>query len=152
MNGSRWRETIRAAQSVTLAIRHSGGDVRGAVFEGELIHDRDFSAEIFFSTEIGSMSLMCATGMETSFGWLPLVWQQFPQHRIVVLTDGNGLYPSVVPLACRKRTSAILLQVSSVDKPMVQATVRRFAEKFVHVTQLDEIASAWAVVIPRRAM
>jgi hypothetical protein len=70
----------------------------------------------------------------------------------VVLTDGNGLYPSVVPLACRKRTSAILLQVSSVDKPQVQATIRRFAEKFVHVTQLDEIASAWAVVIPRRAM
>jgi hypothetical protein len=152
MNGSRWRETIRAAQSVTLAIRNSGGDVRGAIFEGELIHDKDFSAEVFFSTEIGTLSLTTASGMETSFGWLPLIWQRFPQHRIVVLTDGNGLYPSVVPLACRKRTSAILLQVSAVDKPMVQATVRRFAEKFVHVTQLDEIASAWAVVIPRRAM
>jgi len=152
MNGSRWRETIRAAQSVSLAIRHAGGDVRGAVFEGDLIHDREFSAEVFFSTEIGSISLTAASGMETSFGWLPLVWQRFPQHRILVLTDGNGLYPSVVPLACRKRTSALLLQVSAADKPMVQATVRRFAEKFVHVNQLDEIASAWAVVIPRRAM
>lgn len=152
MNGSRWRETIRAARAVTLAIRNSGGDVRGAVFEGELIHDRDFSAEIFFSTEIGTVSLTSATGMNTSFGWLPLVWQRFPQHRIVVLTDGNGLYPPVVPTACRKRTSAILLQVSKADRAQVQATVRRFAEKFVHVNQLDEIASAWAVVIPRRAM
>jgi len=152
MNGSRWRETIRAAQAVTSAIRNSGGDVRGAIFEGNLIHEKEFSAKIFFSTDIGSMSLTTATGMETSFGWLPLVWQKFPHHRVVVLTDGNGLYPSVVPMACRKRTSAILLQVSSVDRPIVQATVQKFAEKFVHVTQLDEIASAWAVVIPRRAM
>jgi len=152
MSGMRWYETVRAAQAVSLAIRTSGGDVRGAIFEGELIHDKEFSADIFFSAGIGNISLLTATGMTTSFGWLPILWQKFPQHRIVVLTDGNGLYPSIVPLACRRRTSAILLQVSPVDRPQVQATVRRFAEKFVHVTQLDEIASAWAVVIPRRAM
>ncbi len=151
MNGDRWRETLKAAQAITLAIRNTGGEVLGAIFERSLIHEKDFNADIFFASEIGSRSLMCADGNTTSFGWLPLVWQMFPKHRIVLLTDGNGLRPPVVPLASRKRTSAILLQVNTGTRINIEATVQAFAERFVHVDDLSEIASAWSVAIPRLA-
>ncbi len=152
MEGARWSETLKAAQAVTIAIRNTGGDVRGAIFEGGLVYARDFDSGIFFSSAIGSRSMHLADGNLTSFGWLPLVWQIFPQHRIVLLTDGNGFYPPVVPQACRRRTSAILLQVGPAgERRRVEDTVQRFAERFVHVNRLEEIASAWAVVIPRLA-
>jgi hypothetical protein len=152
MEGARWSETLKAAQAITIAIRNTGGDVRGAIFEGGLVHTRDFDAGIFFSSAIGSRSMHLADGNLTSFGWLPLVWQTFPRHRIVLLTDGNGFYPPVVPQSCRRRTSAILLQVDAVsERCRVEDTVRRFAERLVHVNRLDEIVSAWAIVIPRLA-
>jgi hypothetical protein len=151
MLGRRWQETRKAAQAVTIAVRNSGGDVRGAVFEGYLMHDKDFDAEVFFSRTIGGQDLSNANGISTSFGWLPLVWQTFPDYRIVLLTDGNGLSPTVIPAACRKRTSAILLQVDNYDRKQVEGTVCKFAEKFVHVNKLDELAAAWSLVIPRLA-
>lgn len=151
MQGRRWQETRKAAQAVTIAVRNSGGDVRGAVFEGYLMHDKDFDAEVFFSRTIGGQDLSNANGISTSFGWLPLVWQTFPDYRVVLLTDGNGLSPTVIPAACRKRTSAILLQVDNYDRKQVEGTVGKFAEKFVHVNKLDELAAAWSLVIPRLA-
>jgi hypothetical protein len=33
----------------------------------------------------------------------------------------------------------------------VEGTVGKFAEKFVHVNKLDELAAAWSLVIPRLA-
>jgi len=151
MQGAAWTETVRAAQAITLAIQNTGGEVKGAIFEGYLIHTKDFSADIFFSRSIGGNSLDDAHGHSTSFGWLPLVWQSFPQHRVVILTDGNGCYPPLVPQAARKRTSVILLRIGSGSRPHAEATVRKFAERFVHVENLNEIASAWSVVIPRLA-
>ncbi len=151
MNGRRWAETIRAAQAVTLAIRNTDGEALGAIFEGMLIHEVNFNSQIFFSSAIASRELTSATGSTTSFGWLPLVWQLFPQHRIVLLTDGNGLCPPVVPTSARKRTSAILLQIENHARAKAQATVQTFAERSVFLDDLNEIASAWSVVIPRLA-
>ncbi len=150
MQGLPWYETRRAAQAVTLAIRSVGGDVRGAIFEDFLMHTKDFSAEIFFSARVGSLNISDAQGNYTSFGWLPLVWQKFPKHRVVLLTDGNGMTPHAVPVSCRNRTSAILLKVNDGQiRSQVENTVNKFAERFVHVNNLDEIATAWSLVIPR---
>jgi|GEM_PF-1173389 len=152
MQGFPWYETRRAAQAVTLAIRSVGGDVRGAIFEDYLMHTKDFSAEIFFSTRVGNLNISDAQGNYTSFGWLPLIWQKFPKHRVVLLTDGNGMTPHAVPVSCRKRTSAILLKVNDGRiRLQVENAVNKFAERFVHVNNLDEIAAAWSLVIPRLA-
>jgi hypothetical protein len=152
MQGLPWYETRRAAQAVTLAIRSTGGDVRGAIFEDFLMHTKEFSAEIFFSMRVGNLNISDAQGNYTSFGWLPLVWQKFPKHRVVLLTDGNGMTPHAVPVSCRKRTSAILLKVNDGQiRSQVENTVNKFAERFVHVNNLDEIAAAWSLVIPRLA-
>jgi hypothetical protein len=152
MQGVPWYETRRAAQAVTLAIRSVSGDVRGAIFEDFLMHTKDFSAEIFFSTRVGSLNISDAQGNYTSFGWLPLIWQKFPKHRVVLLTDGNGMTPHAVPVSCRRRTSAILLKVNDDSiRSQVESTVNKFAERFVHVNNLDEIATAWSLVIPRLA-
>jgi hypothetical protein len=152
MQGTPWHETRKAAQAVTLAVRAAGGDVRGAVFAGHLMHNKDFSPDIFFSSSVGGTSMLDAHGMITSFGWLPLIWQRFPRHRVVLLTDGNGMIPLAIPTSCRNRTSAILLNVTDIRiRLKVEDTVSKFAERFVHVNNLDEIATAWSLVIPRLA-
>jgi hypothetical protein len=98
------------------------------------------------------LNISDAQGNYTSFGWLPLVWHKFPKHRVVLLTDGNGMTPHAVPVACRKRTSVILLKVNDGQiRLQVENTVNKFAERFVHVNNLDEIATAWSLVIPRLA-
>jgi hypothetical protein len=96
--------------------------------------------------------MLDANGMITSFGWLPMIWQRFPKHRVVLLTDGNGTIPHAIPTSCKNRTSAILLNVTDIRLRLkVEDTVSKFAERFVHVNNLDEIATAWSLVIPRLA-
>jgi hypothetical protein len=141
----RWSRTREAAMAITFAVRNSGGEICGAIFDTALHHTEDFSADIFFA-----QNAMPSGG--TSFGWLSLVWQKFPDYRVVVLTDGDGSSPMVVPKGSRKRTSAILLLVNdSAELQKVTTIVSRFAEKIVRVSHLHELTSAWAAVIPRQA-
>jgi hypothetical protein len=155
MHADPWRATLQAAQAITLAVRNTGGDARGAIFSTDLIHEKDFSPEIFFSDSIGSASMLDAHGPDTDFGWLPIVWQTFPNHRVLLLTDGAGHPPQLALPSARRRTSTILLKVrSNLDAQAVQeieGVVSGFSERFVHVDSLEEIAAAWSVVIPRRA-
>jgi len=148
-----WKAALQAAQAIALAIRSTGGDVRAAVFAEQLWHAPDFSAELLFATSLSSISLIEARGEDTDFSWLPHVWQTFPTHRVVLLTDGNGYPPKAILPSGRKRTSAVLLQVRrnlSQNVSQIEATIQSFASSFVHVDNLRELAAAWALLIPRR--
>jgi hypothetical protein len=148
-----WKAALQAAQAIALAIRSTGGDVRAAVFAEQLWHAPDFSAELLFATSLSSISLIEARGEDTDFSWLPHVWQMFPAHRVVLLTDGNGYPPKAILPTGRKRTSAVLLQVRrnlSQNVAQIEETIQSFASSFVHVDNLSELAAAWALLIPRR--
>jgi hypothetical protein len=148
-----WNAALQAAQAIALAIRSTGGDVRAALFAEHLWHAPDYSSELLFSRSLGFISLNDANGEDTDFTWLPQVWQAFPQHRILLLTDGNGYPPKAILSSGRKRTSAVLLQVRRnlpQNLEQIEATIASFASSFVHVDTLSELASAWALLIPRR--
>lgn len=148
-----WNAALQAAQAIALAIRSTGGDVRTAIFAEHLWHAPSFSADVLFSTSLGSLSLMEARGEDTNFSWLPQVWQSFPDYRVVLLTDGNGYPPKAILPSGRKRTSAVLLQVRKnlpTNVAQIEATIQSFTSSFVHVDNLSELAAAWALLIPRR--
>ena len=123
--------------------------MRAALFAEHLWHAPDYSSELLFSRGLGFISLSEANGEDTDFSWIPQVWQTFPQHRVVLLTDGNGYPPKAILPSGRKRTSAVLLQVRTnlpINVGQIEATVQSFASSFVHVDSLRDLAAAWAML------
>jgi len=107
---------------------------------------------LFFPHVIICLTIISRIYESTEFvNWK--VWQTFPAHRVVLLTDGNGYPPKAILPSGRKRTSAVLLQVRrnlSQNVGQIEATIQSFASSFVHVDNLRELAAAWALLIPRR--
>jgi hypothetical protein len=127
--------------------------VRAAIFADHLWHAPDFSADMLFARSLGSISLAEAKGGDTDFSWLPHIWLSFPDHRVVLLTDGSGHPSSAILPSGRRRTSAVLLQLrrnTPANVPQIEAAIQSFASSFVHVDDLSELAAAWALLIPRR--
>ncbi len=148
-----WNAALQAAQAIALALRSTGGDVRAAIFAEHLWHAPNFSADVLFAANLGSLSLIEASGEDTNFSWLPHVWQAFPDYRVVLLTDGNGYPPKAILPSGRKRTSAVLLQVrknAPANVAQIEDAIKSFASSYVHVDDLAELAAAWALLIPRR--
>jgi hypothetical protein len=155
MEGVPWLATLAAAQAITLALRSDGGDVRGLLFAGCAWHAADFDAEaLFFARALGGgVDLGKAEGSTTRFGWLPEVWQSYPDHQVLVLTDGAGSLPTYIPDSCRSRTSALLIGLenySDEQREDVRSIAEAIAGKVVEVPSLDDLAGVWATLIPRR--
>lgn len=155
MDGLPWYATLAAAQAITLALRSDGGDVRGLLFAGNAWRTVDFDAEaLFFARALGgTVDLGKANGSTTRFGWLPEVWQRYPDHQVLVLTDGAGSLPTYIPDSCRARTSALLIGLENYNDEQ-QEDIRTVAEaiagKVVEARSLDDLAGVWATLIPRR--
>ena len=155
MEGPPWLATLAAAQAITLALRSDGGDVRGLLFAGSAWHTADFDADaLFFARALGGgVDLGKAEGSTTRFGWLPEVWQRYPDHQVLVLTDGAGSLPAYIPESCRARTSALLIGLenySDDQREDVRSIAEAIAGKVVEVRSLDDLAGIWATLIPRR--
>ena len=150
-----WFATLAAAQAITLALHSDGGDVRGLLFAGNAWHTADFDAEaLFFARALGGgVNLNKADGTTTRFGWLPEVWQRYPDHQILVLTDGAGSLPAYIPESCRARTSVLLIGLEQYNADQledIRTIAEAIARKVVEVRSLDDLAGVWATLIPRR--
>ncbi len=155
MDGVPWAATLAAAQAITLALRSDGGDVRGLLFAGCAWHTRDFDAgTLFFARALGGgVNLERAEGSTTRYGWLPEVWQRYPDHQVLVLTDGAGSLPAYIPESCRARTSALLIGLENYNDDQredIRSIAEAIAGKVVEVRSLDDLAGVWAALIPRR--
>ena len=155
MDGAPWQATLAAAQAITLALRSDGGDVRGLLFAGSAWHTASFDAGVLFFARAlgGGVDLGKAEGSTTRFGWLPEVWQRYPDHQVLVLTDGAGSLPAYIPDSCRKRTSALLIGLenySDEQREEILTVAEAIAGKVVEVPSLDDLAGIWATLIPRR--
>ena len=155
MTGAPWQATLAAAQAITLALRSDGGDVRCLLFAQNAWHAADFNAyALFFAQGLGGgVSLNNAEGPSTSFGWLAEVWQRYPDHQVLVLTDGAGYLPAYIPDSCRKRTATLLIGLENYSDDQlggIRKTAEAIAAKVVEVPSLDDLAVVWATLIPRR--
>ncbi len=154
-DGRPWEAALTAARAITLAIQADGGDVRSLLFAGEAWHTAGYDAQslLFARSFGGHLTLEKAQGSETRFGWLPEVWQRFPEHQVLVLTDGAGCLPACIPVTCRTRTSVLLIgleQYKSDGQKQILEIADAIAGKVVEVQSLDDLAGVWATLIPRR--
>ena len=149
MNGHKWDMAISAARSITLAVRTAGGDVRGLVFDDQVWYAKEFDSKMFFATSVAGISLLEAHE-NTSFAWLPFLWSKFPNHRVVMITDGGessslaGI--SYVPTRQRARTSAIVIPEGKPENMKIVAA------NVIEVSSLSLLAGAMTSVLPRRTM
>ena len=143
MGTIKWSQALLAAQAIALAIRRVNGDVRVTLFEEDFHHLEDFSADILFCRKAGGLSMNSADGNDTSFTWLPVVWLKFPDHLHILLTDGEGNLPLLIPKRDRKRTFAIVIPDGRPD--MIAPAVA----KVVVVNDLARLPGVFAYLAPR---
>lgn len=105
-NGSsKWHVAQLAAQALALAVQNTGGQVIGVIF-----------GDYAWTTSKDSLALapefkeqMQRTGGGTSFRFLSDIWRRYPEHHILVLTDGAGDVPDCVLPGDLVRTSALII-------------------------------------------
>ncbi len=139
-NGSsKWHVAQLAAQALALAVQQSGGQVVGVVF-GDHAWTTPDSDSLALAPE--RTAQVGRTGSGTSFRFLSDLWRRYPQHRVLVLTDGSGDAPSVVIPADRQRTSALIIPMGSPH----QATP--WSERQVVLKDLRHLGEVMAVLSP----
>jgi hypothetical protein len=143
MGTEKWTMALLAAQAIALAIRRVGGDVRVTLFEGDFYHAEEYSCEALFCRRLSSLSMAKADGNDTSFAWLPVAWMKFPDHLHILLTDGEGELPLLIPERDRKRTCAIVIPDGRPD------LIAPVADRVVVVQDLARLPGVFAFLAPR---
>ena len=119
------------------------GDVRVTLFEGDFYHAEEYSSEALFCRRLSSLSMAKADGNDTSFAWLPVAWMKFPDHLHILLTDGEGELPLLIPERDRKRTCAIVIPDGRPD------LITPVADRVVVVQDLARLPGVFAFLAPR---
>jgi hypothetical protein len=141
MADDRKLQTARlAAQALAVAIRAVQGEVVGVLFsDGAVMGTRQ------------DMAPLCAPRTEwleggTSFLFLPDLWRRFPDHRLILVTDGDGPIPYATP-ADKARTAAIVIPPGAKLDLMQQ-----IADRVAVVRDVTQLAWVFAMLIPRRTV
>jgi hypothetical protein len=113
MNKPKWGKALTAGQVVQRAIESvspEGFNGLEILFFTEDLHKpTNQGHKGLFSQWLDSLSMETLPYGGTSFAWLSGVWLEYPEHHVVVVTDGDGDYPPVVSDSCRKRTTVIAI-------------------------------------------
>lgn len=127
----------QAAQALALAVRQAGGEVVGLLFS-----DRGYRSA---SWDAGPLFLAPDEWPSggTSFLFLAEVWERFPAHQVVLVTDGFGEAP--VALASQ-RARTVALAIPPEAKPEVLAG---FCARVVTLERLSELPTQLALLVPR---
>ena len=143
-NDSKWRKALCAAQAIGLAVQHAGGDVRALVFHDHIYHTPDYSLNGLFAAVLAGQDMSDPSSQDTTVAWLPTIWTLFPQHFVLLLTDGCVTLPVLIPEDARQRTSAIVIPDGDI------ATIRHVAAQAVEVYDLNHLPGAFAYLTPRQ--
>ncbi len=144
LSGSMFGYTMRAkyariaAQAIALAVREAGGQVVVILFDDGAYYAIEEDDRLAF---LPLAVLHRHFNGGTSFTFLDRVWRRWPNHQVLVLTDGNGGRPNALPRD-RARTSVLLI-ASDTDMSDIAAQA-------VTLHDLDRLAQVFALLIPER--
>jgi hypothetical protein len=130
-----------AAQAVALAVTRAGGKVLGLLFDdGAYVSPARDSAPLFAPLAVWP------TNGGTSFAFLGQIWRDYPDYRVIVVTDGDGCVPPATE-PDRERTVGVVIPGN--DRPEVIAQV---CSRVVKLEQLQKLPQVLAVLMPRSAV
>ena len=138
---SKWRVAQVAAQALALAVTRAGGQVVGVVFADQAWLSRQ---EDMTPLTLGRSVHAGLVGTGTRFHFLAELWRRYPDHRVLVVTDGDGPPPSAVLPGDRARTQALLIPRG--DAQGAQA----WSGRQVTLTELHHLAQVMALLVPGR--
>ncbi len=136
--GERARQARIAAQAVALAVKDAGGQVVVILFNSHGYVAAEADDRLAF---LSFSDMHSGFRGGTSFAFLDRAWRRWPQHQVLVLTDGDGYMPHALP-ADRERTAVLLID-SDLD-------VSPIAARAVPLASLDKLATVFALLIPDR--
>lgn len=141
MKGAKFALAQAAAQAVALAVRAAQGEVVGVLFDdaGYLAVNPHRADDLLFADaeQFGGFG-------GTDFDFLLHVWRQWPEHQVLLVTDGDGNVPPALP-GDKARTSALLIPPDIDDMLMAQICARSCI-----VTDLRSLADIMALLTPGR--
>lgn len=141
MRGAKFTLAQAAAQAVALAVREAQGEVIGVLFDdaGYLAVNPKLPDDLLFARadQLGGFG-------GTDFTCLLHIWRQWPEHQVLLVTDGDGALPAAMP-GDKARTSALLIPPDCDEAAMAQICART-----VTVTDLASLANIMALLTPRR--
>jgi hypothetical protein len=137
MRGSKIELAEVAAQAVALAVKAAGGEAVGILFDdkGE-VADTDDDALLFFDRN-------ALTYGGTDFGFLADAWRRWPQHFVLLVTDGDGAIPLALP-GDKARTAVILI-----PPDCDAALMGQIADRVVTLSDLRGLANVLTMLVPR---
>ncbi len=147
MKYEKWNVAHAAAQAITLAVQAVGGDVRVLVFDTRSWHLPDYGPSILEADELirdDGRKLLDNPSWNTGFSWLPEVWAAYPDHLVIMLTDGEGYPPAYVSKADRSRTSAVVIPDGSPNQAAI------VAERVVVIQDINALPGVFSSLIPRQ--
>lgn len=127
-----------AAQALALALRAVEGHVVGVLFDALAYTGPDAGDDILFR------SRMWGAAGGTSFAFLPDVWSRWPDHEVVLITDGKGVRPAWLPRD-RERTVGIVI-------PDGDPSVLTFCKKVFIVDTAASLPGVLAAAVPRNTV
>ncbi len=139
-HGHKARQARIAAQAVALAVKDAGGQVMVILFNSHGYVPAEEDDRLAF---LSFSDMHSGFRGGTSFAFLDRAWRRWPQHQVLVLTDGDGYMPHALP-ADRERTAVLLID-SALD-------VSPIAARAVPLASLDKLASVFALLIPDRRL
>lgn len=79
----------------------------------------------------------------TSFTFLSEAWRRFPHQRFLLLTDGDGQLPAIIPPADHRRTAAIVIPQGRSDR------IQPLCDRLIVLDDLRHLAAVMAMLVPR---
>jgi hypothetical protein len=140
MKGRKLELAQLAAQAVALAIRAAGGEAVGVLFDDHAqVADSGDDALLAFDPRAISYG-------GTDFGFLADAWRRWPEHLVLLVTDGQGAVPPAFP-SDKARTAVILIPPDCDPDLMGQVAAR-----VVTLSDLRGLADVLTLLVLRRTI
>jgi hypothetical protein len=146
VSGSMWDQVKIAharvaAQAVALAVQEGGGEAVGILFHEKAFVSLKGDASLLFA------SISRWPRGDTSFAFLGDAWRRWPEHRFVLVTDGDGDIPHILERD-RERTAGILIAAGDANPEVLGA----LCGKVVELAAPEDLPWLVAMLIPRVRM
>lgn len=137
---AKWQVAQIAAQAVALSVQSAGGQVVGIVF-GDGAWMTNSGDAVLFTLPQKRHKVYVGSG--TCFRFLVELWRRYPDHQVLVLTDGSGTAPDGILPGDRQRTSAVIIPRGDA------ARASAWSERQVVLQDLRHLAAVLAMLVPR---
>ena len=137
MRNGKQEAAFIAAQALALAIAENDGHVVGLLFDG--------AAAVAIAEDASPLFAVPNQWQNkggTCFLFLAALWRRWPEHQVILVTDGYGEIPNVLAKD-KQRTAAIVIPDADVDG------MRQVCQRVIKLDDMAQLPSLMAMLVPR---